>query len=333
VWSAALAAALAAAAAACSKDKGDKRAPTTLAPASPSAARAADSADGEAPCKLSPNPSRYPAARRVVAIGDVHGDMKATRAALRLAGAIDDEGHWSGGELVVVQTGDILDRGDDEQAILDWFETLRKEAAAAGGAFHVLNGNHELMNAAGDLRYVTPGGYADFRDVAGLDISGLDAIAENERHRVAAFKPGGPYARILGEKNTAIIVGDTVFVHGGLTPRYADYGLARLNAEIRCWLRGQTRAPAHLEDPNGPTWSRHYSMGEARCDLLARTLAKLGARRMVVAHTPQIPRGVNAACQGRVWRIDVGLAAHYGGPIEVLELRGTTARVLRGKRE
>lgn len=54
-----------------------------------------------------------PAAPRIVAFSDVHGDIEAARAALRLAGAIDDEDRWIGGDLVVVQTGDQLDRGDE----------------------------------------------------------------------------------------------------------------------------------------------------------------------------------------------------------------------------
>jgi len=54
---------------------------------------------------------------------------------------------WIGGELVVVQTGDILDRGDDEQAILDLLFRIEAEAKAAGGALVLLLGNHELMNA------------------------------------------------------------------------------------------------------------------------------------------------------------------------------------------
>ena len=47
----------------------------------------------------------------------LHGDVSAFRSVLRLAGAIDETNHWSGGALVVVQTGDVLDRGDDETAL------------------------------------------------------------------------------------------------------------------------------------------------------------------------------------------------------------------------
>ena len=90
--------------------------------------------------------------QRIVAFGDVHGDLEAARGALRLAGAIDEQDRWIGDDLIVVQTGDQLDRGDQEQAILDLFERLRIESEAAGGAFHALLGNHELMNARVDLR-------------------------------------------------------------------------------------------------------------------------------------------------------------------------------------
>lgn len=55
------------------------------------------------------------------------------------------------------QVGDQLDRGDNELRILLLLERLQKEAAAEGGALHVLNGNHETMNVMGDLRYATAG--------------------------------------------------------------------------------------------------------------------------------------------------------------------------------
>jgi hypothetical protein len=53
---------------------------------------------------------------------------------------------------------------------------------------------------------------------------------------------------------------------------------------------------------------------------------------MVVGHTVQ-DHGITSACDGTLWRIDVGLAKHYGGPIEVLELvSGAPPKVLAGAR-
>ena len=59
--------------------------------------------------------------------------------------------------------------------------------------------------------------------------------------------------------------------------------------------------------------------------------AALGAKRMVVGHTVQ-PQGMNAACDGALWRSDVGLAKLYGGPIQVLAIEGGTATVVKGTR-
>src|SRR4030042_85059 len=66
----------------------------------------------------------FPGVRRVVAVGDLHGDLTAARAALRLGGAIDAADRWIGGDLVVVQTGDEIDRGDADREIIDLFSRL-----------------------------------------------------------------------------------------------------------------------------------------------------------------------------------------------------------------
>lgn len=276
----------------------------------------------------------YPAADRVVAVGDLHGDLAATRAALTLAGVIDASDRWTGGKTVLVQTGDELDRGDDEQAIVDLFDRLAEEARAAGGAVYVLNGNHEVMNVQLDFRYVTEGGFKDFEDVGGLDLSSpaLAPIPPFARARAAAFVPGGPYARKLAKRDVIVAVGDTVFAHGGVLPAHTRYGIARINREVRAWMEGQTfTPPAVIASEDGPVWTRLYS-GEATpspsaCEALGQTLAAMSAKRMVVGHTVQRD-GITSACGDRVWRIDVGMAAHYGGKPAALEITGDSVRIL-----
>ena len=308
-------------------------------PASPAAEpAAAPTPEAAAPapvagCTLEARPLRRPMPRRLVAIGDLHGDLAATRAALRLAGAIDAADRWTGGDLVVVQTGDVLDRGDDEQAILDLFARLATEAAAAGGALIMLLGNHELMNAAGDFRYVTARAMSDFDDAPGLDTSKWQAVPELARGRIAALAPGGVYARRLAALDVVTIVGDTVFSHAGVVGAWAAQ-LDAANQASRCWLDGQAggpeAAPPAATAADGPTWTRAYGLDDVDCDAARAVLARLGVRRMVVGHTVQA-RGINSVCDGAVWRIDVGLARAYDGPIQVLEL-APTARVLEGAR-
>jgi hypothetical protein len=41
--------------------------------------------------------------------------------------------------------------------------------------------------------------------------------------------------------------------------------------------------------------------------------------------------GISSACDGALWRIDVGLSRRYGGPVQVLELvPGAPPKILRG---
>lgn len=277
-------------------------------------------------------PTWFPAADRIVAIGDLHGDLTATRNALVVAGAIDAQDHWIGGRLVLVQTGDILDRGDEELEIMALFDDLAEEAAAAGGAVHVLNGNHELMNAYQDFRYVTEGGWAQFRDFPlppELD-SALLALEPSQRGRAQAFRPGQELALRLAQRNTAVVVGNTLFAHGGVLPANVELGVDRMNEEIRSWLRGDTPQPEWVRGEESPVWTRLYSDQPTLegCDTLTSVLDRLELERMVVGHTVQ-RTGITAFCGGRVWAIDVGMAAHYGGRPEVLEIRAGVVRSLK----
>jgi hypothetical protein len=253
---------------------------------------------------------------------------------LRLAGLIDDEAGWIGGDEVLVQTGDVLDRGDDEQAILDLLHRLAGEAAAVGGAVHVLNGNHEVMNAALDLRYVTEGGLADFEEeaiVAGTD-SVLNAHPPRQRGRVAAFRPGGTYARRLARGSVVLVIGSNVFVHGGVLPEHVDRGLTDINVAVRDWLAGDSPEPEWIHGRDSPVWTRRYSddPGAESCVTLTSVLERLGASRMIVGHTVQ-ESGITSYCDGRVWCIDVGMSAHYGGEPQALEILGESVRVLRAE--
>ncbi|MCC6528482.1 MAG: metallophosphoesterase [Polyangiaceae bacterium] len=305
------------------------RSATRAEPVAPGGQSASARSDGPpAPGSL----ARHPAPKRLVAVGDLHGDLAATRRVLRLAGVLDEADHWAGGDAWLVQTGDEVDRGDDDRAVLDLFERLAVEAEAAGGRVIALLGNHELMNAALDFRYVASASFAAFVGVPGADpaLPALARLPEPERARAAAFRPGGPYAVRLARRPLYAVVGDSVFVHGGLTPKHVRYGLERLGLEVATWLRGEGPGPPALAiADDGPVWLRRYSAApdSEDCRVLADTLAALDARRMVVGHTVQ-RGGVSSACDERVWRIDVGLSASYGGKPGALAIEADRVTVI-----
>lgn len=288
---------------------------------------------------------RFHASGKVVAIGDLHGDLAAAKQALVLAGAIDSVDHWVGGNLTVVQTGDQIDRWHDDRKILHFFSILQNEAMAQGGQVILLNGNHELMNVASDFRYVTPKSFKGFLD---FPMSSRQPILKSRLprgiwlsspgviQRTDAFRPGAPYARFLARRHLFAIVNDTVFVHGGLTSVDLAYGLAKMDEEVRRWLQegimppdGRVKEMLTSKSENNPVWERIYSNGDLDvkvCRLLDPVLTALGVKRMVVGHT--IQNGINSACNGKVWRIDVGLSRGYDAlSSEVLEIEGDVCTV------
>jgi hypothetical protein len=188
------------------------------------------------------------------------------------------------------------------------------------------------MNAKGDLRYVTDEGFTDFADAVEYDPDDprLAEFEPHERARMAALLPGGPYAHLLAQRQVILRVGDILFVHGGVLPDHVTYGIDLINRETQAWLRGEADRPGVLQGSDSPQWTRLYSdePDSEACEVLTEVLSGLAAARMVMGHTVQ-DEGISSACEGRAWHVDVGMAAHYGGPVEVLEIVGDSVRVLR----
>lgn len=298
--------------------------------ASLGAGGAGAAADARVPDVRTPLPfdgpsTAQPVAERLVAMGDLHSDIGSTHAAFRLAGAIDEAGDWIGGDMTIVQLGDVIGRSDDEREVLDFLFDIQRQAAAAGGAVHVLIGNHEVMGGRVDFQAVGPNPFPAYEDMIGLDLDDprLQYLPDNQKKRGAALMTGGPYAKKLADFPTVLRVGDTIYVHGGVVPRWALYGLDRINWEVSRWLRGETDEPDSsrgVDNGDRVMWTRVFSSGvdAADCALLDETLKILGARRMIVAHT--VHPNITPRCEDKVWAIDVGMSRAYGGPIEVLEI-------------
>ncbi|GMN36188.1 hypothetical protein TIFTF001_005800 [Ficus carica] len=315
------------------------------------------------------NPLRtqYPAADRLIAIGDLHGDLEKTRQSLRLAGLVDAADKWIGGSTTVVQIGDVLDRGGEELKILYFIEKLRREAARCGGEIISMNGNHEIMNVEGDFRFVTKEGLEEFKIWAdwysiGREMKSLcDGLEKNPRDlfegiphsfngvksefsegfraRIAALRPSGPISsRFLSRNVTVLVIGDSVFVHGGLLPSHVSYGLDRINDEVRDWIvngssQGRRYSPGYCRGRNAVVWLRSFSdesPAKCDCEALEHVLATIpGAKRMIMGHTIQ-QVGINGVCDDRAIRIDVGMSKGcIDGLPEVLEIkRSEEVRIL-----
>jgi hypothetical protein len=296
---------------------------------------------------------------RVVAVGDVHGDYGQFLSVLRSAGVVDERGHWIGGRTHLVQVGDRIDRGPDSRQVMDLVMRLQGEARKAGGFVHPLLGNHEVMNMMGDLRYTTPEEFAAFRGpssaklaaslwksyVALLKQQNAPAPSEDDKKRFEAehplgwvehrqaFSPKGKYGSWLSEQNAVIRIGDTLFLHGGISPKYADFSLRDLNERIRQEVRADPSLAVVSTDPEGPLWFRGLAKGDvALLPSLEAILERHGCRRMVIGHTPTGGL-VMPHYGGRVLAIDVGMTKVYGGPPAGLLLEeGRVIAIHRGQR-
>jgi hypothetical protein len=54
--------------------------------------------------------SIFPPVKRIIVLGDIHGDYNMMIELLKLAKVIDDKDNWIGDETYVVQVGDQIDR-------------------------------------------------------------------------------------------------------------------------------------------------------------------------------------------------------------------------------
>jgi hypothetical protein len=190
---------------------------------------------------------------RIVAIGDVHGAADQFTSILQRAGVIDAERKWTGGNAFLVQTGDLLDRGQGVRVVLDLMMALEAQASAAGGRVHALLGNHEVMNLIGETRDVAPELYQQFADggsearreqafEAASKRSGdkpLDKNAWLAAHPLGyleyreALSPAGTYGKWLRSKPAIAEIGGTVFMHGGINAEFTTDSLDNINKRVR----------------------------------------------------------------------------------------------------
>ena len=311
--------------------------------------------------------------KKLIAIGDIHGDLSAAIKALKLADVIPLDTNnnitninnikWTGKDTVIVQLGDQIDRcrpsnwdmndiccEDDDELYQDegsdlkiicLFDNLHKQALKNGGGLYSILGNHELMNVAGDFRYVSPREFREFGNYfKASKTNKKGSLPFGYKERKETFSPGGIIARKLALTRYSVLqVGSWIFVHGGVVKDTSDkYTLDDINKHIKNWLLGSKDKETsdavndlfHNDDDSiSPFWSRVFSdiddwEGSESEELFNETLESLNrknnrcektkAKGMVMGHSPQymFNKGINHACNKKIWRVDVGMSRAFG---------------------
>ena len=304
---------------------------------------------------------------RIVAVGDVHGAFDQFVAILRAASIIDNRNRWSGKKAVLVQTGDVLDRGPDSRKALDLLRKLEGEAQRAGGRVYALLGNHELMRLVSDWRYVSQGETDAFKNGDSTDLRerALGVFsAEAEKNAKAqgkpfdpaayreqflkevplgslemrfAFEAKGEYGAWVRQRATVARINGILFLHGGISEPVSMMGCEGVNAAVRKDLMS---LPVPLDQVStlfaasetGPLWYRGLA-SEPESSLaptLGVILERMKARAIVIGHTT-VAGKLTPRLGGRVILIDTGMVNgefYPGGVPTALELQGDKATTI-----
>jgi hypothetical protein len=194
----------------------------------------------------------FPKNNRIIAIGDVHGDMQLVVDSLIIAKVIfpikskldsisvkvgnnKQNYEWIGGETIVVQIGDQNDscrpqsgncdhmKNDtpDDINIFRFYNDLNKLAIKKGGAVYSLLGNHEIMNVSGDFKYTSNANvnmFKKYNDPIDRKKYTGKTFDDAVKHREIAFDTGKEYANLLAcTRQSVLIIGEFLFIHAGIT--------------------------------------------------------------------------------------------------------------------
>ncbi len=261
----------------------------------------------------------YPSYEKVYVIGDIHGDLKAFLYSLRLANVIDRKLNWVGGKTHIIQIGDVFDRKpraenyndeDSEFKICALILKLQYQSYKAGGGFHCILGNHELMNVMGIYDYVS--------------CEGMNHFKKKNSSRSDYFKPGSPFSKYLAcTWNPVVKIGDSIYCHGGITPKIASkYKISDINMLMRDYLYGNKihQNSSYFKElflgSQSVLWNRDFSVNDIKNNhrnqlKIKEILSALHAKYMVVGHTIQ-SNGIINRYDGSVWNVDTGMSEAFG---------------------
>lgn len=255
----------------------------------------------------------FPPHHKIIAIGDIHGDLQGFKNCLIKAKIIDKGDNWIAKDTYVVQVGDQIDgrtrigqwKSDKEEDLIFFIQDLDERAKRHGGRVLSLIGNHEMMNIQGNFSYASDSGVKMFGGI---------------NNRKALFTKGGLMTTLLQRTRFAVIkIGDWLFVHGGVLPRISEnYSIPYVNKLFRkfCKKEGITDEKEMKDFKNifdrndGILYYRGYSDDKPNKYFAKKALENWNCKHMVIGHTIQ-PK-IRGLFDGMIWCIDTGISRAFG---------------------
>jgi len=262
---------------------------------------------------------------RLVAQGDIHGALDEFIINLQQAKLVDSKLNWIGGNNILVQMGDVIDRGLKSRESVEFLRRLQEEARKADGEVVRLLGNHELMLLQGDYRY------ANFENP--------QELANDLRTEI-----------IEGRIKAAYVFENRLFIHGGMRSKIREGIIAEVED-----IKGVSKEKVSLEDIAEKL--NNILVEAIKKNNFKHAIFQVDARRggraevagifwndyvdlhqsqnaniinQVVAHTPEGVKGSKGQWTDslKLINIDAGLFRGYGGNNAFLEVKDNKIKII-----
>jgi hypothetical protein len=248
--------------------------------------------------------------KRIIVIGDIHGDIRRFKNILIDAKIINNDLEWIANppETIILQLGDQIDslnRMTDENwevlkdyEMIYFTEQLNMIARSKGGYCISIIGNHELMNIIGDFSYVSENSSSDLRK--------------------NLFKPKGSLALILAKRPLIFKIGDLLFCHAKLDIHHLNL-LKKYNKDLMyintIWKNYLENEKINIEDKeiidniiigsNGILWNRNNNIKTETAELFK----ELNITYMFLGHTSYDKILIK---DNQIWYCDTGISRAFG---------------------
>ena len=320
---------------------------------------------------------------KITVVGDLHGDFEATIRVLKNTGVItvNELKHnsnidtmkknssalyieidytayiWNYSNNMLVQTGDLFDRGLNSREIIELFMHL--DASSGEGQVINIAGNHEFMQYQYGMSQMAH--YYPVYNIPNdsMSFGNTGNWAQNRDNNLDIHE--GKYGKWI--RKLPIVVYEakskTIFSHGCVVSKWTNVeqmnidvsktwestspqatlqkDLHNSDSPLNCVINGTNTKAISTED--GPVWNRYYNNAVIQQKNLSKEVEKtieafedhnIPVERLVCAHTPsRFPSQDSKECEfkpekhDKVWFIDIAMTEGYGegkrwGAIEIV---------------
>ncbi|WP_353894139.1 metallophosphoesterase [Proteinivorax hydrogeniformans] len=250
--------------------------------------------------------------KQVYVIGDIHGRLDLLKQSLKLARIIDKNSNWQRENILLIQLGDVIDRGPQSLQVVLYFQKLKKQAKYFNSDIEILLGNHELMalfagmgNNYAKFHWYFNGGDAVYSEWnQGPDPLESKPLAKLPQKFYDQFSLNGNFGKVISQYKAAVKYKKNLFVHGGIVNEKRS--IDEINKKVQQTITSQNKEAYQkdLFNKTGPFWARNFTEKSLKDQCL-----RYNINRQIVGHTPKV--GLEISNDGTLVYADLGMNQNH----------------------